>query len=165
MTEPKWLVHARTYLGVAEIPGKATAPIISRWLRELKSIWSDDETPWCGVFVGAVMRECGLPLPKHWYRARDWLNWGDRIDAPLLGCVVVYERGGGGHVGFVVGKDKLGRIITLGGNQGNRVSIAPFDPMRVLGYRWPSGKFAELVAAGPVLPVVKSTGESSMGEA
>lgn len=163
MTEPKWLTHARTYIGTAEIPGKQTAPTIARWLRELKSIWSDDETPWCGTFVAAVLRENGLPLAKHWYRARDWLNWGVTLHKPALGCVVVFERGGGGHVGFVVGVDVLGRILTLGGNQGNRVSIAPFDSWRVLGYRWPADRFMELGGNDP-LPILKSTGLSSWGE-
>ena len=164
MTEPSWLTIARKYIGVAEIPGKATAPTISRWLRELRSWWSDDETPWCGTFVAAVLREAGLPVAKHWYRARDWLNWGVPLQRPAPGCVVVYERSGGGHVGFVVGETPSGRLMTLGGNQGNRVSIAPFDRLRVLGYRWPANRPAELPAAGP-LPVIDSSAASSSGEA
>lgn len=164
MTEPHWMEVARTYIGVAEIPGKATAPVIARWLRELRSWWSDDETPWCGTFVGAVLRESGLPVAKHWYRARDWLSWGVPLEKPAPGCVVVYARAGGGHVGFVVAEDQRGRLLTLGGNQGNRVSIAPFDRQRVLGYRWPADRFAELAEAGE-LPVVKATGASSEGEA
>ena len=161
--EPNWLTHARTYLGTAEIPGKATAPTIARWLRELKSFWSDDETPWCGTFCAAVFRETGIPIAKNWFRARAWLDWGVPLHKPALGCVVIYERGGGGHVGFVVGQDTLGRIVTLGGNQGNRVSIAPFDRLRVLGYRWPTDRFMELGGAGD-LPTVASNGASSMGE-
>lgn len=162
--EPNWLTHARTYLGTAEIPGKATAPTIARWLRELKSFWNDDETPWCGTFVAAVLRECEIPVAKHWYRARAWLDWGVPLDTPKLGCIVVYERTGGGHVGFVVGTDKRGRLMTLGGNQGNRVSIAPFEWVRVLGYRWPLGRVSELAAAGP-LPVLSASGASSENEA
>ena len=163
-TEPFWLTHARTYLGTAEIPGKETAPVIARWLASLKSWWRDDEQPWCGTFVGAVLKECGLPVAKHWYRAKDWLNWGNILSEPILGCIVVYERVGGGHVGFVVGKDAKGRIVTLGGNQGNKVSIVPFDSIRVVGYRWPENRFAEQVAAGR-LPLVNSNGQSSTGEA
>ncbi|HSW33296.1 MAG TPA: TIGR02594 family protein [Steroidobacteraceae bacterium] len=164
MTEPTWLTHARTYLGTAEIPGKQTAPVIARWLRELKGWWSDDETPWCGTFVGAVLRESGLPVVKHWYRAKDWLNWGIPIADAAPGCVVVYDRTGGGHVGFAVARDTSDRILTLGGNQGNRVSIAPFPRWRVLGYRWPEDRVAELAAAG-TLPVVVSGDASSGNEA
>lgn len=163
MAEPKWLVHARTYLGTAEIPGKQHNPVIVRWLKALKSWWIEDETPWCGTFVGAVMRESGLPVAKHWYRAKGWLDWGVPVAEPSVGCVVVYDREGGGHVGFAVAYDQGGRILTLGGNQGNRVSIAPFPRWRVLGYRWPADHVAELFAAG-ALPVVASDDASSNDE-
>lgn len=164
MTEPTWLTHARTYLGTAEIPGKQHNPTIIRWLKELKSWWLEDETAWCGTYVAAVLRESGLPVAKHWYRAKDWLNWGIPIADAAPGCVVVYDRTGGGHVGFAVARDTSDRILTLGGNQGNRVSIAPFPRWRVLGYRWPEDRVAELAAAGS-LPVVVSGDASSGNEA
>lgn len=137
MTPPKWLDIARRYVGLAEIPGKAHNPTISRWLRDLRAWWSDDETPWCGTFVAAVFREAGYSLPQHWYRAKAWLDWGVKLDQPAFGCVVVFERSGGGHVGYVVGRDQLGRLLVLGGNQGNKVSVAPFQTDRLAGYRWP----------------------------
>jgi uncharacterized protein (TIGR02594 family) len=139
MSEPSWLTLARRYRGVAEIPGKATAPTISRWLRSLKAWWSDDETPWCGVFVAAVLQEAGYERPKHWYRAKAWGEYGSQLVGPEVGAIVVYDRKGGGHVGFVTAVDVNGRIYTLGGNQGNRVSVVPFDKDRVIGFRWPPG--------------------------
>jgi uncharacterized protein (TIGR02594 family) len=157
---PAWLAIARQYLGVAEIPGRDTAPVIRRWLLGLKAWWTDDEAAWCGVAVAAWMREAGLEVPKAWYRARAWLEWGHPLSEPAIGCVVVYERGGGGHVGLVVGTDSAGRVMTLGGNQGNRVSIAPFDRSRVLGYRWPANRMAELQSAGG-LPLLASTEQPS----
>lgn len=162
MSEPRWLRAARAYLGTAEIPGKSTAPMISRWLRQLKAWWSDDETPWCGVAVAAWMREAGILLPQHWYRAKGWLDWGVPLGWPAVGSVVVFERSGGGHVGLVVGVDQFSRLMVLGGNQGNRVSIAPFDKMRVIGYRWPAG------VPGPAfesLPVFAHEGAASANEA
>lgn len=162
MTDPLWLSFARQDIGLAETPGKATTPKIRQWLIELGAWWYDDETPWCGTAVAAWMNKAGCELPKHWYRARAWLDWGLRLTEPALGCVVVYERGGGGHVGLVTGYDQNGRILTLGGNQGNRVSIAPFDQWRVLGYRWPS----EYASAWPQsLYVSQHEGPSSQGEA
>lgn len=158
--EPSWLAAARQHLGVAEIPGKATAPIIARWLRELRAAWNSDDVPWCGTFVAAVLRDATVPLPAAWYRARAWLDWGTPIASPVPGCIVVYERAGGGHVGFVVGRDAQGRVMTLGGNQGDRVSIAPFEPSRVLGYRWPTSHLASLNATGP-LPLLASNGAPS----
>jgi uncharacterized protein (TIGR02594 family) len=151
VTEPQWLKNARASLGLKEVIGKDTAPVIRQWLIKLGAWWTDDETPWCGVAVAAWMKDAGVPLPKHWYRARAWLDWGVPLREPALGCVVVYERGGSGHVGLVVGLDKAGRIMTIGGNQGNRVSIAPFDRSRVLGFRYPPLHLDGLVAAVPLL--------------
>lgn len=159
--DPSWLASARQHLGVREIPGKATAPIIARWLRELRAWWTDDATPWCGTFVAAVLRGAGVELPAAWYRARAWLDWGTPLRNPAVGCVVVYERGGGGHVGFIVGEDATGRLLTLGGNQGDRVSIAPFERSRVLGYRWPPGRSAALLDHAGRLPLLAGNGAPS----
>lgn len=163
MNDPAWLAAARKYIGLAEIPGKDHSPVISGWLRKLKAWWTDDETPWCGVFVAACMREVGVALPQHWYRAKGWLDWGVTLSAAAVGCVVIYERKGGGHVGFVVGQDQNGNLMTLGGNQGNRVSVLPFDRSRAIGFRWPSAPFPPPVTQ--VLPTVNSAGVLSTQEA
>ena len=140
MTEPRWLIEARRHLGVAEIPGPRHSPVIQSWLHKLRAWWVDDETPWCGVFVAACMDTIGFKLPKFWMRAKAWAEWGTRLTAPAPGCIVVFERPGGGHVGFVVGRTAQGQLLVLGGNQGNRVSIMAFDPVRVLAYVWPPGE-------------------------
>jgi uncharacterized protein (TIGR02594 family) len=67
------------------------------------------------------------------------------LSKPAYGCVVVFWRGTktgtAGHVGFVVGRDKFGNLMVLGGNQSDAVNIKPFAMSgpndRVLGYRWP----------------------------
>lgn len=160
MTEPLYLTEARKHIGLTEIAGKAHNRTIQSWLRNLRAWWDDDENPWCGVFVGHCIRTANLPLPKNWMRARAWLEWGEKSDIPRLGCVVVFERTGGGHVGFVVGRDNIGRLMVLGGNQGNRVSIAPFELSRVAGYRVPVG--SKLTT---VMPVISSRMASSTNEA
>ena len=137
--EPAWITEARIHIGTAEVPGPSTSPVIAGWLHRLRAWWADDETPWCGVFVAACIEACGLPLPKNWMRAKTWADWGRRLVLPVPGCIVVFERTGGGHVGFVVGVTAQGALLVLGGNQGNKVSIAPFDRSRVLAYVWPSG--------------------------
>lgn len=162
MIDPPWLVEARKHVGLREVPGKTHAPMIQRWLRKLGAWWEDDETPWCGTFVAACLQAAHEPVPKAWYRARAYLELGKGLPDPVLGAVVVFTRELGGHVGFVVGEDEYGRLMVLGGNQGNAVSIAPFDPARVLGFRWPSAVLAP--AAG--LPLIVSYGAiPSRGEA
>lgn len=137
MKEPIWLTIGRKYVGLREVPGKTTAPTIARWLRRLGAWWQDDETPWCGTFVAGVLDEAGIPRARDWFRARAWLDWGASCGGPMFGAIVVFHRAGGGHVGFLVGRDERGRLMVLGGNQGNAVTVAPFDAARVLGYRWP----------------------------
>jgi uncharacterized protein (TIGR02594 family) len=157
MNEPSWLPIARKHLGLTEIPGKATHPTIRRWLIDLKAWWQDDETPWCGTFVAAVMKEAGYALPKHWYRAREWATWGTSQAVPRLGSIVVFQRQGGGHVGFVVGHDEQGRLMVLGGNQANSVNIQPFVRDRVLAYRWPPGAPHQSFD----MPVIQSGGRAA----
>lgn len=157
-----WHLEARKHLGLAEIPGKEHSPTILAMLKSLKAWWADDETPWCGVFVAHCMRVAGVALPRDWMRAKAWASWGQGLTGPVVGCVVVFERQGGGHVGFVVGRDQTNRLLVLGGNQGNKVTVAPFDLNRVVGYRWP----AELALPALVqLPVFQSTAEASSNEA
>lgn len=137
--EPVWLIEARKHEGVAEIPGPKTNDFISRWLHYLGAWWSDDETPWCGVFVAHCIKSAGLPLPKYWMRAKAWVEWGSKLSAPVPGCIAVLERKGGGHVFFVLGRTPEGNLVGIGGNQGNRVSIATFERSRVIAYVWPPG--------------------------
>lgn len=162
MIKPKWIVEAYKYIGLAEIRGPKHNAVIVGWLDNLRAWWGDDETPWCGVYVAQCIKHAGHDLPKLWMRAKDWLNWGVAIPRPVYGCVVVFERKGGGHVGFVVGLDQRGNLMVLGGNQGNRVSVAAFDRQRVVGYRWPKG--AGLPEDKP-LEIVRSDGTLSTNEA
>lgn len=154
--EPHWLPIARRYLGVREVPGAPTAPIIARWLAELGAWWRDDETPWCGTFVGAVMHEAHLDIPKAWYRARTWADWG-KPTRETLGAVAVFERPGGGHVGFLVGY-ATGGLAVLGGNQGDAVTIATIRRNRLLAVRWPLGVAAPILPSLPLLSATPTTG-------
>lgn len=138
MSKPLWIVEAQRHIGLREIKGAKHNNFIIVWLESLKAWWSDDETPWCGTFVAHCMKKAECKLPKYWMRAKDWLNWGVIVTEPFVGCIVVFERQGGGHVGFVVGQDANKNLLVLGGNQGDAVKISPFDIKRVLGYRWPS---------------------------
>ena len=162
MNEPIWMDIAREHIGLAEITGPTTNSTIRGWLEKLRAWWSDDETPWCGAFVGYCLEVCSYRIPKYWMRARDWATWGVELPSPIPGCVVVFSRQGGGHVGFVVGKDDEGRLLVLGGNQGNRVSIAAFTRDRVLAYRWPT---EQPLIGNAWLPTIASNSKTSNNEA
>ena len=147
-TDPHWLTKAKQYIGLKEIPGPRHNKTITHWLERLNAWWRDDETPWCGVFCAAVMQEVGLPYPKFYMRARAWDDYGVllRPDRLAPGAILVFDRKGGGHVGFYVGED-AGFYYVLGGNQSNAVNVMKLGKSRLVASRWPRG---EAVIGGPV---------------
>jgi uncharacterized protein (TIGR02594 family) len=162
MTEPRWLAEARRHLGAREISGRKHNPLILRWWTLIRAPFTDDETPWCAGFVGGVLESCELRSSRS-AAARSYLKWGRALASPRPGCIVVFERGPKfGHVGFVVGADRAGNVLVLGGNQGDAVNIKPFARGRVLGYRWPANE--ALPDAAP-LPVLALGGRLSQNEA
>ena len=165
--ELAWVAEARKHLGLAEVPGKRHNPVITQWLITLRAWWRDDETPWCGTFVAHCCRIAGRRLPKHWYRALAWADAGTRLPAPAYGCIAVFGRQGGGHVGFVVGRSRDGHLMVLGGNQGNKVSIAKFAKERVVAYVWPGldGRQTLPDQSRYTLPVLADNGTFSRDEA
>ena len=94
-----------------------------------------DSVPWCSSFVNFCVEKAGLKGTDS-KAARSWMKWGREATEFFPGCIVVLERGAApqGHVGFFVGTES-GRIRLLGGNQGDRVSIASFDASIVLAIR------------------------------
>lgn len=161
MTEPVWLGIARKYVGTREIPGPKHNATIMGWLKRLGSWIKDDETPWCGSFVAAVMQEAGLPYPDMYPRAKAWADYGARLQTHLLapGAILVFARQGGGHVGFYVGED-ANFYHVLGGNQSNSVNTTRIAKSRLVASRWPKG---QPVKGGPVW--LKANGEISSNEA
>lgn len=166
MNGPVWLDIAKKYLGEREVKGPHHNPDILKWWRDIGAPFKDDETPWCGAFVGGVLTEAHLRVVPGGASARAWLQLETKIDRAAVGCVVVFWRGspgsGQGHVGFVCGKDQAGNLMVIGGNQGDAVTIKPFAKTRVLGYRWPN------VAPSPErynLPIINSDGKLSEDEA
>jgi uncharacterized protein (TIGR02594 family) len=145
---PPWLRIARAELGQKEIAGPAAnARIVQYFSATRLAPQAGDETPWCSAFACWVMEQAGIPSPAR-ANARSWLSWGKALTRPRLGCVVVLQRGNDlsqGHVAFWVGAQK-DRVLLLGGNQGNAVSVSAYPVFRVLGYRWPVETQAPLVA-------------------
>lgn len=166
---PRWLDVALSYLGLAEQPGPKNNPKIIAWWKTLRTPFIDDETPWCAAFVGGVLEECGIKSTRSAAAQSYWrVKWGQVLKGPALGCVVVFWRGsrsaGTGHVGFVVGQDHQGHLMVLGGNQGDAVTIKPFDIERVLSYHWPVGEVLPQIGFG-ALPLINSDGKVSENEA
>lgn len=158
----KWVNIAKEFIGLKEIKGEKDAPeIVKMWADIKNSGIKDDETPWCAAFVGACLENAGIKSTRSG-GSKSYLTWGDKLDEPIYGCIVVFSRNGGGHVGFVVGKDQNGNIMVLGGNQSDAVNIKPFKKDRVVGYRYPSGIARP---KDPALRLLASNGQVSTNEA
>jgi len=131
---------AYSFLGQSEIGGPDHNPLLVGLANWVEPWVRDDETAWCGLCMGWVCKIAGLPLPDHPARARSWMTAGEPVPIARARpgyAVAVFKRGAHpqpgpdvfdapGHVGLFVGPFYDGRILVLGGNQSNMVSIAPF---------------------------------------
>ncbi len=137
LSEVAWLAEARKHIGLQEIKGGKHHPEIVQFWKDIKRGGiKDDETPWCAAFVGAMLERVGVKSTR-FESAKSYLDWGQVLTQPVVGCIVIFTREGGGHVGFVLGQDAKGNLLVLGGNQGDEVNIRSFPVSRVTGYRWP----------------------------
>lgn len=141
--ELRWIAEARKYIGQKEIKGPRHNSLILRMWEVIRTPWyKDDETPWCAAYVGFVLENVGIKSTRS-ARALSYKSFGKALNKPAYGCLAVMSRNGGGHVGFVVGKDRRGNLMVLGGNQSDMVKISPYAPMgrsgsRIVAYRWPT---------------------------
>jgi len=169
-TLPRIVSTGLKLIGVQEVVGKGSDATIMSWrdtlnIRGVKIVgYSDDDIPWCGLFV-AFLAYLRASLPDEvvssplW--ARNWLKYGAKAQKPMLGDILVFERGSGGHVGIYIAEDKT-HFHVLGGNQSNRVSIVRIEKDRLLGARRP--KYNNQPASVKQY-IVKASGETSTNEA
>lgn len=135
---PRMLVECLKLYGTLEVPGKGNNPTILKWAKEvgLAGAYKADSVAWCGLVMAVAAKRAGWPYAPEgnalW--ARNWAEWGKPTDTAMLGDVLVFPRGQGGHVAIYVGEDKT-HYHLLGGNQSDAVSIkrkpkAPIIAMR-----------------------------------
>ena len=140
--EPKelpWIVEGKKVFGLHEGRDKAE---LTAWLKsDGQRLGDTEKMPWCGDYTETAIKN-SLPdepftgaVGKNPYWARNWLKFGKPVE-PCYGAVIVFSRGRGGHVGFVVGEDTTDYYV-LGGNQSNMVNITRISKDRFLGCTWP----------------------------
>jgi uncharacterized protein (TIGR02594 family) len=165
---PSWLLAALGWLGTKEQPGSVDNPIILKWAKDqggaVGKNYTHDSIPWCALFTNAVLQQVGLKGTGTLW-ALDFAKWGQKLSGPAIGAFAAMKREGGGHIAIVVGRDQHGNLMCCGGNQSDAVTIAPFDPKRVVAWRWPAGEALPGDVGVRKLPVVKSDGKLSTNEA
>ncbi len=137
-----WVDIAKQEVGIKEIKGSRHTQAILDYHKAVdldNYVKLTDEVPWCGSFIGWVMKQVGYTPPKLAFRALNWAGWGTGIAEPIYGSIAVKARKGGGHVGIVVGKKGPNHLLILGGNQGDQVSINTYKKSVFTAFRYPAG--------------------------
>lgn len=160
---PKMVNFALDKLGVEEVPGPLSNQDIMMMARvtKLNKVYTNDDIPWCGLFMAYVVISSGRTPVKNPLTARNWTSWGVAASTAKLGDILVFERGTGGHVGLYIAEDKEGYYV-LGGNQANTVSIVRIKKDRLLAIRRPEYRLAPFSAKQYFLA---ASGEFSSNEA
>ena len=126
-------------------------PVFRKAMQSLTNV-DPKKTAWCAAFAGHVLRGVGVGLPERATQNPDlafnYIDLGEDVynHNPTTGKtykgslgdvrpgdVVVFNNGGRmkdgsfkygkGHISFVVGTEKDGSIIAVGGNQGDGVKV------------------------------------------
>lgn len=137
---------AQRYLGVCEVPGPKSNALIQSWIKQADALLDhgldtdDSQTSWCGIFRGVIGMETATGIPAAHDRARNWLAWGRVIDHTkpqlwLQGDTIIMQRPGGQHVTLFSDIANKAFANCLGGNQADKVCIAPMNLSRIIGVR------------------------------
>lgn len=128
---PKMLQEALKLMDIVEFSGEPDNPVILAWAGEVggkvKSFYTKDSIPWCGLFMAVVAQRGAKTLPVDPLWALNWATFGTAAKQPMLGDVLVFVRRTpdgrkAGHVALYVGEDDKCFHI-LGGNQADKVCI------------------------------------------
>lgn len=131
---------AQRLIGIQEVPGVVSNPLVLAMLKQDADWPADDSVPWCSGFVNFIAKLMGLQRSRS-LAARSWLLIGQHVtpeEAELGFDIVILRRGSSptaGHVGFFGGWSGLDRVMLLGGNQSDSVSLASFPRADILGIR------------------------------
>lgn len=128
---------AQLYVGLAEVPGRASNPEIKRMILATAD-WLDGDdsvTAWCGSFRAHIGMRAGTGVPPAAYRAANWAKWGTEVKRDYQnGDTVVLSRPGGFHVALYAGRVDE-EFYLLGGNQANKVGFAMYPRESVVAVR------------------------------
>lgn len=131
------------YLGIKEIPGKESNPVIIEMARRLgiDNIYTNDDTAWCAVFGGYCLLIADKPLPKFkdkydYMRAKSYMSYGNpvKIGDERIGDIAIFHRPGGFHFAVIIAETK-NNFIVIGGNQNNSVNITEIPKYKLYGAR------------------------------
>ncbi|WP_022722862.1 TIGR02594 family protein [Rhodopseudomonas sp. B29] len=168
---PLWLEAGIKLINVKEAPGATDNPEILDWAKEeggdIAREYKHDSIAWCALFANHILTKVGLKGTETLWALDFAGHWpAVKLPGPAVGAFAPMKRTGGGHIICIVGRDQHGNVMGLGGNQGDKVSIAPFPQSRLnQGFWWPKDVPLPLQIGFASLPLVRSDGRVSSNEA
>ena len=147
-----WMDIAKSQLGTQEATDNNDGEKVEEYL---ESTGLGKGNPWCGAFVNWCLEASGIDGVKptktnHPARALSWRDFGEVLSEPAYGAIATKKRKGGGHVAFVAGKTKEGKIVMLGGNQNDEVNYTPYSKS-VLKFNYP--KWGKVNKSLPIINI------------
>ena len=140
MCAAPWMPIACAEMGVHTYPPGQSNPRVTEYHTNTNIAGYDDKASWCSSFINWSLAQVDI-MGTGSALARSWLDWGEPLEIPVPGCIVVLSRedpsGWKGHVGFFLRVDE-DYVHLLGGNQLEQVREHFYPTSTVLGYRWPS---------------------------
>jgi uncharacterized protein (TIGR02594 family) len=136
-SNPPHVLYAASYVGMQERLDR----------EQLYTLVGVDpvQTEWCAAFVNAILERHGVPgstsVSEHPLLARSFLSWGESVNEPKRGDIVIFRRGTEdwqGHVAIYLNtviRDGKTYYRVLGGNQNDEVNVAEYSVNRLLGIR------------------------------
>jgi uncharacterized protein (TIGR02594 family) len=161
---PPQLAAMQAITGTSWAPGDGANSDIAAWLKFIamnypatssycRSVIHEDYFEWCGLAVGYCIAKSGIqPVfgaqdTDRFLWALAWQEWGDMVQTPSPGDVVVFDFGGGHHhVTLFESDNGNGYWACRGGNQSNQVKTSNFPKSRVHSIQRP-GVMTSLVMA------------------
>lgn len=92
---------------------------------------------WCAWWLRRYLHIPRSAFPRNQYNlARAFARIGSPAPHGCTGCIAVFSRGRGGHVGLVKSWDANGNPVILSGNFNGRVGIGAHPKRRLIALRW-----------------------------
>jgi len=160
------LLAMREVIGTSWEPGDGPSATIGKWLDFVGGAYPDmaaycrsvlhmEYFQWCGMSVGYCMAKAGIrPVfgdkdTDRFLWALAWLEWGQAVQTPTPGDVVVFDFGGGDqHVTLFDSDAGGGYWNCLGGNQSHMVRMTKFSKSSVKGIRRAQAATAAVAGTG-----------------
>lgn len=135
---PPWMAELYRRKGLNEVRDKAA---LVRFLSFGKLLGDPARLPWCGDAIESAMVKSlpNEPVPNNPFWAQGWAEFGIDAGGPKVGAIgVIRWSPKAGHVGIVAGYDSARRkVMLLGGNQSNAITLSWFPESKFIAFRWP----------------------------